>query len=380
MKNHLLLYPLLFLAATPVLAEFDNRIYLGLSGGLSFIEPDPNDTGYRVDDNADTGLKLTLGWDFAEKWAIEGYYTNLGDATLVEDTGFNLAPPGGAVSYQAGGLSAVYYLYNREGEFGYQNREGLSLLAKVGVGVLDTSSETLPIEQVNGAHLMLGIGLEWAFTSGLALRTEIEAYDEDAAYASVGFLWRFGRDSSSRARSAGDRLSGDTQYSETRDPDPVATVPQSTVTTPVPQQLALDTDGDGVPDTRDDCIQSESGAAVDETGCAVFDGALEGVNFLSGSAELTSEAKGILDSVASQLQRYGSVKIAIMAHTDNAGPATANIELSKRRAISVAQYLVERGVSPSRLRPEAYGESRPRVSNATDEGRRRNRRVELRQL
>lgn len=375
MKNHLLLYPLLLLVVTPVLAEFDKRMYLGLSGGMSFIEPNPNDTGYRVEDNADTGLKLTLGWDFAEKWALEGYYSKLGEATLVEDTGFSLTPAGGAVSYQAGGLSAVYYLYNREGDFGYQNREGLSLLAKVGVGVLDTSSETLPIEQVNGAHLMLGIGLEWAFASGLGLRAEIEAYDKDAAYASIGFLWRFGRDSS-----PGDRSSGEAQYVEARDPEPASTVPQRTVPTPIPQQFDLDTDADGVPDTRDDCIQSESGAAVDETGCAVFDGALEGVNFLSGSAELTGEAKGILDTVASQLQRYASVKIAIMAHTDNAGPATSNIELSKRRAISVAQYLVERGVAPSRLRPEAYGESRPRASNATDEGRRRNRRVELRQL
>lgn len=380
MKNCLPLYLLLLLVATPALAEFDKKVYLGLSGGLSFMEPDPNNTGYRVEDNSDTGLKLTLGWDFTEKWTIEGYYANLGEATLVQDSGFNLAPPGGAVKYQAGGLAAVYYLYNREGEFGYQNREGLSLLAKVGVGVLDTSSETLPIEQVNGAHLMLGVGLEWAFVSGLALRAEIDAYDKDAAFASIGFLWRFGRDSSSRDGLSGDRFSGDTEYTEARDPDPVLTVPQQTIPTPVPQQLDLDTDGDGVPDTRDDCIQSEPGAVVDDTGCAVFDGALEGVNFLSGSAELTSEAKGILDMVASQLQRYGSVKVAIMAHTDNAGSASANIELSKRRAISVAQYLVARGVAPSRLRPEAYGESRPRVSNATDEGRRRNRRVELRQL
>ena len=60
--------------------------------------------------------------------------------------------------------------------------------------------------------------------------------------------------------------------------------------------------------------------------------------------------------------------------------AAGNLELSKQRALAVARYLLGRGVEASRLQPEAYGESRPMVSNATAEGRAMNRRIELRRL
>ena len=59
------------------------------------------------------------------------------------------------------------------------------------------------------------------------------------------------------------------------------------------------------------------------------------------------------------------------------GSATSNLQLSKRRAISVARFLVDEGISGSRLRPQAYGESKPRISNATKQGRAANRRVEF---
>ena len=68
----------------------------------------------------------------------------------------------------------------------------------------------------------------------------------------------------------------------------------------------------------------------------------------------------------------------MQAHTDNSGPARDNLELSQRRARSVVQYMVQNGISASRLRAVGYGESRPAYQNATVEGRRLNRRVEFR--
>jgi len=369
LRSYLCLFAL-FALAPPSHAEFDKRIYLGVSGGASFIEPEPNETGYRVAENSDGAAKFVLGWDFARRWSLEGYYTSLGEATLEQEAGQTLDPTGGDVAYQAGGVSALYYLFNTDGSYGYEDREGLSLYAKAGVGVLDTSSETLDVDQLNGAHLMLGVGLEWAFESGLGLRLEVDAYDKDAQYASIGFLWRFGRDASTGRVDSGDRLSTPAIQPVPSPSPPVVYDPPTN----------LDTDNDGVPDTQDDCLRSAPGEVVDAAGCAAFSGTLEGVNFVSGSAQLTGEAKTVLDRVAVQLQSNPSVRVAIMAHTDNAGPASTNIELSKRRAISVASYLVERGVEPGRLRPEAYGESRPRASNATADGRQQNRRVEIRRL
>jgi outer membrane protein OmpA-like peptidoglycan-associated protein len=67
----------------------------------------------------------------------------------------------------------------------------------------------------------------------------------------------------------------------------------------------------------------------------------------------------------------------IRAYTDNVGSATSNLQLSRRRAIAVARYLIEAGISGSRLKPQAFGESNPRATNLTSLGRAANRRVEF---
>jgi len=92
---------------------------------------------------------------------------------------------------------------------------------------------------------------------------------------------------------------------------------------------------------------------------------------------ITSGAEQILSGVASTLRDYPGVRVAIEAHTDNQGSADSNLQLSKRRAIAVARFLVEQGIPGPRLQPRAYGESQPRETNATSAGRARNRRVEF---
>jgi len=145
---------------------------------------------------------------------------------------------------------------------------------------------------------------------------------------------------------------------------------------PFPQG-PLDSDGDGIPDLRDSCPTTPRGTPVDTEGCAIFNGAIEGVNFETNSDKLTSEALAVLSGVAGTLREYPDVSVTIEAHTDNRGNASDNLLLSKRRAISVARFLVDQGISGSRLKPQAFGESNPRTSNATAEGRAANRRVEF---
>ena len=139
-----------------------------------------------------------------------------------------------------------------------------------------------------------------------------------------------------------------------------------------------DSDFDGVADELDVCPTTERGSPVNATGCPVFEGRLDGLVFESASSELLSPARSILDELAAQLLLHPDVRIAVMAHTDNSGNASSNLELSRERASSVASYLISRGVSGQRLRAEAFGESRPVSSNQTPEGRRTNRRIELR--
>jgi outer membrane protein OmpA-like peptidoglycan-associated protein len=85
----------------------------------------------------------------------------------------------------------------------------------------------------------------------------------------------------------------------------------------------------------------------------------------------------ILDQVVVILNRYPSLKLEIAAHTDNVGSFEYNMNLSQKRAQSMVDYLVSQGIKPERLMGKGYGESRPIASNANEEGKMLNRRVEF---
>src|SRR5262249_50610305 len=107
---------------------------------------------------------------------------------------------------------------------------------------------------------------------------------------------------------------------------------------------------------------------------------LEGVNFETNSATLTPEARVILDKVAQSLKDWPEVRVEIGGHTDSRGSDAHNLKLSDARAHSVMTYLTEHGVASSRLTAKGYGEKKPIATNATEEGRSKNRRVELTRL
>lgn len=138
-----------------------------------------------------------------------------------------------------------------------------------------------------------------------------------------------------------------------------------------------DSDVDGVLNSIDQCADSEPGSVVGRNGCSLFDGPVAGLEFDSDARELTDGARRSLDELADGLREYPGVVIAVTSHTDNRGKAVANLELSKRRVMVVVEYLVNKGIEHHRLKPYAYGESRPVVSNSTPEGRTANRRIEV---
>ncbi|MEE4376408.1 MAG: OmpA family protein, partial [Candidatus Competibacteraceae bacterium] len=101
------------------------------------------------------------------------------------------------------------------------------------------------------------------------------------------------------------------------------------------------------------------------------------VSFDVDSADIKAAFVPTLDKVANLLQEYNQTTIVIIGHTDSSGSDAYNMDLSLRRAESVAGYLVSRGVAPQRLRTEGMGKREPRASNATASGRQLNRRVEM---
>lgn len=104
---------------------------------------------------------------------------------------------------------------------------------------------------------------------------------------------------------------------------------------------------------------------------------LENIFFEFDRAELLPESKAELDKLVDIMTDYPFLKIEIAGHTDNVGSSDYNKNLSKERAKSVVAYLIEEDVNTVRLSYIGYGSEKPITSNATDEGRARNRRVEF---
>ena len=104
---------------------------------------------------------------------------------------------------------------------------------------------------------------------------------------------------------------------------------------------------------------------------------LEGVNFDNDKAVLRQEDMAVLDQAAATLKEWGEVKVEVAGHTDNRSSDAYNMKLSQRRAEAVRDYLISKGVAADRLSAKGYGESRPIADNVTEQGRFKNRRVEL---
>ncbi len=107
---------------------------------------------------------------------------------------------------------------------------------------------------------------------------------------------------------------------------------------------------------------------------------LRGVNFAHDSAAIDASSAVVLDVAAETLRSNPGVRVAVEGHTDSTGSDSYNQALSERRAASVSAHLVKGGVAADRLQSAGYGESRPVASNTSEDGRRMNRRVELKIL
>lgn len=104
------------------------------------------------------------------------------------------------------------------------------------------------------------------------------------------------------------------------------------------------------------------------------------ITFASGDSNIRTGFHPILDSVALVLNEYDQTQVDILGHTDNTGDAEYNQMLSELRAIAVAQYLTGQGVNAERLITNGFGETNPVAANASEQGRRLNRRVEIKIL
>ncbi len=146
-----------------------------------------------------------------------------------------------------------------------------------------------------------------------------------------------------------------------------------------------------MPDGVDLCPYTPRGVKVDEDGCPFPAAAvpliqilrerkavvLHGVEFDIDKDTLRPASLTTLDEVAASLKDWTDTRLEVQGHCSEPGSDEHNMDLSRRRAAAVKDYLVSRGISASRLEANGYGETRPIAGNDTKAGRQLNRRVEL---
>jgi outer membrane protein OmpA-like peptidoglycan-associated protein len=149
----------------------------------------------------------------------------------------------------------------------------------------------------------------------------------------------------------------------------------------------LDNDKDGMPDLKDRCPGEPEtfNNFKDDDGCPDTlkkepdmpkQQLLRGINFKSGSPEMTFESFQALEPLLKQLKQYPEVVVEIRGHTDAVGGYAKNLTLSQQRAESVRQYLISKGIGSDRVQAVGFGSSSPIADNKTAAGRAMNRRIE----
>ncbi len=146
-----------------------------------------------------------------------------------------------------------------------------------------------------------------------------------------------------------------------------------------------DRDGDGIPDRLDKC-PDQFGPAPD--GCPKKYTLVEvkkekiaikqQVHFATAKYRVLPDSFPLLNQVAAVLNDFPKMKVSIEGHTDNVGGEPVNLRLSQRRAEAVRDYLVAKGISPSRLEAVGFGPRKPIATNKTVRGKAQNRRTEFR--
>lgn len=144
-----------------------------------------------------------------------------------------------------------------------------------------------------------------------------------------------------------------------------------------------DADGDTVLDKDDDCpltpgpVENRGCPVIEEAEQEILNTAFDNLEFLSGKAVIKDESIASLKELAELLVKKSEWKLKIAGHTDSVGNDAKNMTLSKQRAQAVADYIESQGVAKDRMIIQWYGETQPIGDNATEEGRQKNRRVEM---
>ena len=276
--------------------------YFGLGLGQSTLEPDTARTGFRRKNNGDFSYKVLAGYDLMPFLRLEAQWAELGTVRL---------DPYGYIDYSVISFSALYHLAIPEALVG----PGWSVFAKGGNARLMTTGN-VPLAQDFNTQMFFGMGAEYALKSNLALRFEVETFDDDAALTSLALRYYLPKRVATEQTQAS-IPKGPLDLDQDGIPDDIDQCPGTKPLAVVDQTgCDRDTDLDGVADHQDHCPATASGKPVDEFGCILpqdsdRDGVIDDEDHCPGTSpndtvdiygctvELDTDHDGVIDEIDS---------------------------------------------------------------------------------
>lgn len=350
--------------------------YLGIGGGASWLQPNPEEPGLKIDTRQGTGGHLFFGTDLDDRSSGQITLYSLGEAVLKNEE---------IIPYNAVDASVLYRIYDTKDGRIRRGGMSLALYGRFALGYINRDTDVL-LSNDAAVYFGAGGGAELFFNNTLSMRFEGMYHDRDAASGSLQLVARFGGSKRNQARPAPPLPAPGAIAAPQQPVAPAVTTPAvpavpvepaaPIVSTPsIPS--SLDADADAVPNAQDQCPASSAGFPVRANGCSLLDGVLSGVSFVDGSAQLAPGGNDQLDFLANVLARYPQARIELHAHTDDQGTVRDQAILTRARLRTMGTYMVRKGVRANRLVLRSFGGTRPLYDNASVAGRAGNNRIEV---
>lgn len=338
----------LALAGTALQAHAtDDRLYIAPS--VNYTMPD---NGRKADDG--WGAGVALGKPISQHLNLE-----------LSLTGSSMDYKTGPGDYRLMGLGVdALYLLNRDADF--------TPYGVLGAGVLHTK---IPGASDSGLMANVGVGVMKRLTDNMALRADARyRWDGNAANAFTAnnfgdFIVSVGLNIA-----LGQKAEPKPVAQPAPEPMPVAQPAPEPMPAPAPEPKPEPV----VQPEPAPVLKTKQAAQLEEAKSGDVVTILEGVNFEFDSARLRPDAIQILDEAVLVLNHRKDMDVDVVGYTDSTGTKQYNQGLSERRAKSVYDFFVSKGIAADRLTTQGFGETKPIASNKTREGRAKNRRVELR--
>lgn len=385
--------------------------YVGLGGGVSKLNPDTTTSAFMLEEEQGSAASVYLGLDINDWLSAEAAYTDLGEAGLSNDQ---------YIGYSAISVGGVAYVYRNRGMDSRQS--GLSGYVRLGLNSI-TNESNIQLNEADNTAVWIGAGVQYPLTDRFGLRAEIASYDGDAQVALASLYWRSRDDgdfdggfttesSASRSTPSSTRRDdqfgndefgeveefdgfdedvADTEFDDATDLDMDDPFETEMVDADDPFETemidaedpfeTLDSDPglDGFPVASSaECNEPAPGEPTDASGCAMFTGVFEGIEFDGDTAILSIDSGFLLQGLATSLNDYPRLVVELQVHTQDYAEQGRAMQLSRERVLAIARFLVSQGVDVQRLKARAFGSEEPRFNDTSTESQRLNNRLALR--